>query len=114
MFLKFEEWLIIQQSREDLIGDLARVLSKQNTDNKSSRGRFDEHKSWVDIVIGIAEPEYIPVFNDAWQEFVLAKQAARDSLDEFRFLKNGRSGISSPPHPLASIDLPQLVELKTP
>jgi hypothetical protein len=81
MFLKFEEWLIIQQTREDLIGDLARVLSMQNTDHKPARGRFDEHKSWVDIVIGIPEPGYIPVFNDAWQEFVLAKQAAKDSLD---------------------------------
>ncbi len=82
MFLKFEEWLISQQTREDLIGDLARVLSKQNADNKSSRGRFDEHKRWVDIVIGISEPGYIPVFNDAWQEFVLAKQAAEEPLDE--------------------------------
>ena len=81
MFLKFEEWLIIQQTREDLIGDLARVLSTQNADHKSPRGRPDEHKSWVDIVVRIAEPGYIPVFNDAWQEFVLARQAAKDSLD---------------------------------
>ena len=81
MFLKFEEWLIFQQTREDLIGDLARVLRKQHADHKSSRGKPDEHKSWVDVVIGIAEPGYIPVFNDAWQEFVLARQEAKDSLD---------------------------------
>lgn len=81
MILRFEEWLVDQQYREDLIGDLARVLSIQNADLKSSRGKLDEHKSWVDIVIRIAEPGYIPVFNDAWQEFLLAKQAAKDTLD---------------------------------
>jgi hypothetical protein len=81
MILRFEEWLVDQQYREDLIGDLARVLSMQNADLKSSRGKLDEHKSWVDIVIRIAEPGYIPVFNDAWQEFLLAKQSAKDTLD---------------------------------
>lgn len=81
MFLRFEEWLVDQQYREDLIGDLARVLSMQNTDLKSSRSKLDEHKSWVEIVIRIAEPGYIAVFNEAWQEFLLAKQTAKDSLD---------------------------------
>ena len=81
MFLKFEEWLFDQQYREDLIGDLARILSMQKYEHRTSRRKFDEHKNWVDIVIGIAEPGYIPVFNDAWQEFVLAKQAAKDTLD---------------------------------
>jgi hypothetical protein len=80
MILRFEEWLVGQQDREDLIGDLARVLSMQNADLKSSRIKLDEHKSWVDIVIRIAEPGYIPVFNDAWQEFLLAKQTAKDTL----------------------------------
>ncbi len=113
MLLKFEEWLIVQQTREDLTGDLARVLSKQNADNKPSRSRFDEHKKWVDIVIGISEPGIIPIFNDAWQEFVLAKQAAEESLDEVGLQKNGRAAISTLPQPLAAPDLPQLVELKT-
>lgn len=81
MFLRFEEWLINQQYREDLIGDLARVLSTQNTYHKSSRRKPDEHKNWVDIVVRIDEPGYIPVFNEAWQEFLLAKQAAIDTLD---------------------------------
>ena len=56
MILKFEKWLINQQYRDDLIGDLARVLSMQNIDRKLSRRKSDEHKNWVEIVIGIAEP----------------------------------------------------------
>ena len=81
MFLRFEEWLINQQYREDLIGDLARVLCMQNIERKPSRRKPDEHKNWAEIVVGIAEPGYIAVFNEAWQEFVLAKQAVKDSLD---------------------------------
>jgi len=114
MFPTFEEWLIIQQAREDLTGDLARVLSMQNVDDKPARGRFDEHKKWADVVIGITEPGYIPIFNDAWQEFVLAKQAAEESLDEVGFPKNGRSASGSLAQPLASPNLPQLAEPKTP
>jgi hypothetical protein len=81
MVLRFEEWLINQEYREDLIGDLARVLSMQNTDRKPARRKSDEHKNWVEIVIGIAEPGYIAVFNEAWQEFLLAKQSAKDTLN---------------------------------
>jgi hypothetical protein len=81
MVLRFEEWLINQEYREDLIGDLARVLSMQNTDRKLARRKSDEHKNWVEIVIGIAEPGYIAVFNEAWQEFLLAKQSAKDTLN---------------------------------
>ena len=81
MFLRFEEWLINQQYREDLIGDLARVLCMQNIERKPSRRKPDEHKNWAEIVVGIAEPGYIAVFNEAWQEFILAKQTASDSLD---------------------------------
>ena len=81
MFQKFEEWLVDQQYREDLIGDLARLPVMQNSGQKISRRKSDEHKNWVDIVIGIAEPGYIPVFNDAWQEFVLANQIAEDTQD---------------------------------
>jgi hypothetical protein len=81
MILKFEKWLINQQYRDDLIGDLARVLSMQNTDRKPSRRRLDEHKKWAEIIVAIAEPGYIAVFNEAWQEFLLDKEAAADSLD---------------------------------
>jgi hypothetical protein len=81
MNLKFEKWLINQQYREDLIGDLARVLSMQNADRRPSRRRLDEHKKWAEIIVGIAEPAYIAVFNEAWQEFLLDKEAAADSLD---------------------------------
>jgi hypothetical protein len=81
MILKFEKWLINQQYRDDLIGDLARVLSMQNIDRKLSRRKSDEHKNWVEIIVGIAEPGYIAVFNEAWQEFLLAKQSAEDTLN---------------------------------
>jgi hypothetical protein len=81
MILKFEKWLINQQYRDDLIGDLARVLSMQNIDRKLSRRKSDEHNNWVEIVIGITEPSYIAVFNEAWQEFLLAKQSAEDALN---------------------------------
>lgn len=79
--LKFEEWLIEQQYREDLIGELARMLSMQDIEHKVSKRKFDEHKTWTDIVIKIADTRYIAVFNEAWQEFLLAKLAAKDTLD---------------------------------
>ncbi len=81
MILRFEEWLLSQQYREDLIGDLARVPSMQNIDHKASKRKSDEHKDWADIVIRIAEPGHIAVFNDAWQEFLMEKQAAAQSSD---------------------------------
>lgn len=81
IILKFEEWLIDQQHREDLIGDLAYVLSKEDTTRISTKHRADEHKNWSDVVIGISEPGYIAIFNDAWQEFLLAKQLAKDVPD---------------------------------
>jgi len=81
MLLRFEEWLFDQQYRDDLVGDLARVLSLQNIDRKPSRRKSDEHKNWVEIVIGISEPGYIAVFNEAWQEFLLAKQSTEDTLN---------------------------------
>ncbi len=74
MVLKFEEWLVDQQHREDRIGDLARILSMQKFEPKDSRRKPNEHKNWVDIVIRLAEPGYIPVFNEAWQEFLLEKE----------------------------------------
>lgn len=81
MLLIFEEWLFDQQYRDDLIGDLARVLSMQNIDREPSRRKSDEHKNWVEIVIAIAEPRYVAVFNEAWQEFLLAKQSAEGTLN---------------------------------
>jgi hypothetical protein len=76
MLAKFEEWLVGQQDRDDLIGDLARLPSLQNIDLKPSRRKLDEHKSWAEIIVGIAEPGYIAVFNEAWQEFLLDTQDA--------------------------------------
>jgi hypothetical protein len=81
MVLRFEEWLTNQQYREDLIGDLARDPNMQKIDHKPSKRKSDEHKRWVNIVIGIADPGHIAVFNEAWQEFLLAKQAAKDAPD---------------------------------
>ena len=81
MILKFEKWLINQQYRDDLIGDLACVLSMQNIDRIPSRRKQDEHKNWAEIVIGITEPGYIAVFNEAWQEFLLDRQTTQGSLD---------------------------------
>ena len=81
MVIRFGEWLVDQQYRQDLIGNLARLPIIHLGDQKSSRRKPNEHNIWADIVIGISQPGYIPVFNDAWQEFLLAKQAAEDSLD---------------------------------
>ena len=81
MFIRFGEWLVDQQYRQDLIGNLARLPIIHLGDQKSSRRKPNEHNIWADIVIGISQPEYIPVFNAAWQEFLLAKQTAADSLD---------------------------------
>jgi len=80
MLVRFEEWLANQHYREDLIGDLARLPIMQNVDRKPSKQKHNEHKKWVEIVIRIAEPRYIRVFNEAWQEFLLEKEAA-NSLD---------------------------------
>ena len=78
VILKFEEWLIDQKERRDLIGDLARILIMQDLENKPSRRKIDEHKKWVDIIIKIPEPRLIDIFNEAWQEFLVAKQLAKD------------------------------------
>lgn len=78
MAIRFEEWLINQQYREDIIGDLAHILIMRDAAHKPSKRKADEHKNWADIVISMADPRYIAVFNEAWQEFLLAKQAAND------------------------------------
>ena len=82
MILRFADWLVDQQDREDLVGDLARNPSMQSIDRKVSGRKFDEHKNWVDIVIGIAEPGHITVFNEAWQEFEVAKKEAANGAPD--------------------------------
>jgi hypothetical protein len=79
--LKFEEWLIDQQYREDSIGDLARIPIMQKMNHSFPKRKSDEHKNWVEIVVQIAQPGWVFVFNDAWQEFLLAKQAVENSPD---------------------------------
>ena len=81
MFKGFGEWLVDQQYREDLVGDLARLPIMQNSDQMLSGRKRTEHNNWADIVIAIPQSGYVFVFNDAWQEFLLAKQAAADALD---------------------------------
>jgi hypothetical protein len=81
MILRFEEWLTNQQDREDLVGNLARDPKMQNIEQKSSRRQPDEHRNWADVVISSDEPGQIAVFNEAWQEFLLAKLAAKEALD---------------------------------
>ncbi len=82
MILTFEAWLLAQQNREDLIGDLARFPSMQVVKREVAKRKPDEHKNWADIIIRAGEPGYISVFNEAWQEFLLAKQAAQTPLDK--------------------------------
>ena len=81
MVLKFGEWLVKQQYRKDLIGELARLPNLQNANQKSSRRQSDEHKCWADLVIRSTDPDQIAVFNEAWQEFLLAKRAVLDTPD---------------------------------
>jgi hypothetical protein len=81
IILKFEDWLNDQQYREDSIGDLARLPSIQNIEPSISKRKLDEHKDWADTIIRMDQPGYIFVFNEAWQEFLLAKQAAEDASD---------------------------------
>ena len=81
MILTFSDWLVNQQNRKDPIGELARVPGLQNPEIKPSRRKSDEHKNWATIIINSTSPEYVEVFNQAWQEFLLAKQAAKSSLE---------------------------------
>lgn len=78
MILRFEEWLVEQQNRKDVIGNFARVLDLDGIREQFSRRKLDEHRNWADIVIKMAQPGHIDAFNSAWQEFLLAKKAALD------------------------------------
>lgn len=81
MISTFEDWLNNQQYRSDLIGELAREPGLKYPENKTSRRKRDEHKNWATIIVNNVGPHYIDVFNDAWQEFLLAKQAAENSQE---------------------------------
>lgn len=81
MILKFEEWLTEQNAREDRIGDFARVLGKVEFPPLFLKHKWDEHKGWAELVTRIPEPGYVPTFNLAWREYVLAKESALESLD---------------------------------
>jgi len=80
MTLTFDEWLSNQQNRSDPIGELARVPSMRSSPHLPSGRGANEHKNWADLVIRIPEPGHVAVFNDAWQEFLLAKEAAQEPL----------------------------------
>jgi hypothetical protein len=81
MILRFEAWLINQQDRQDFVGDLARVLNKPDIERKFPGRKRDEHQNWADIVIRIAQPGHVDAFNEAWQEFLLEKQAALEASE---------------------------------
>ena len=81
MTLRFDVWLKEQQTRQDEIGELARIPSMIGPESTASKRVIDEHHSWVDIVVKMADARHIPVFNEAWQEFLLAKQAAQGARD---------------------------------
>lgn len=79
--MTFEEWLIAQESRQDHVGDLARAPGMRNGADTVSKRKLDEHKSWANAVIKTAKPSHIAVFNEAWQEFLLAKEATKEFPD---------------------------------
>lgn len=81
MTLRFADWLFNQRHRKDDIGDLARVLALQDIGQKFSKHKVDEHKSWADIVTKIDAPGHIFAFNEAWQEFLLARHLARNAVN---------------------------------
>jgi hypothetical protein len=51
----------------------------QKMNQSFPKRKSDEHKNWVEIVVQIAQPGWVFVFNDAWQEFLVAKQAVENS-----------------------------------
>ena len=75
MSLTFGDWLAMQHEREDSIGAFARGLKVENIDERSQRGKRNEHTRWVNVVLNMQQPAYVTTFNVAWQEFLLAKAA---------------------------------------
>lgn len=72
----FKSWLAEQQHREDSIGALARIPSMQLVEQAKPYRKSDEHKVWTEIVIQISEAGFVDAFNEAWQEFQVAKKKA--------------------------------------
>ena len=81
MELTFEDWLAAQHHREDSIGAFARGLKVDRLDEKSKKGKQNEHTIWVNIVLDMRQQEYVTTFNIAWQEFLVAKEAAAAELE---------------------------------
>jgi hypothetical protein len=79
--MTFEEWITVQQSRKDFIGEFARILATQDREQTVSKRRsnVDEHRFWADIITRMPPPGYVVAFNQAWQEFLLARQKAKES-----------------------------------
>lgn len=77
--LRFDTWLTDQQHRADAVGELARAPGMLVVDPKPSKRAPDEHRNWADVVTRFDDPRHIPAFNDAWQEFLLARRAADDA-----------------------------------
>lgn len=81
MILNFKAWLFEQQHRKDPIGELARTPSLQDPDIKTSQQKRDEHKIWATIIVHIPRPGIVEDFNEAWQEYLLAKEAAESPVE---------------------------------
>ena len=74
--LSFEVWLVAQEARKDVVGDFASFWGKQGLPAIFTKRKVDEHKKWAESVCRIAQPGHISAFNVAWQEFILARDAA--------------------------------------
>jgi hypothetical protein len=98
MIPRFEQWLIDQRYRKDLIGDLARYPSMQNIEQNLSKRKSDEHKDWANIVIRIALNQGPLPFstrlgkNSCWQ----SKQQKSPWINLGLLRTNGRSEICAP------------------
>ncbi len=76
MEITFQDWLLQQQSRADLVGNLARAVSTTDPHYTPTRRKNDEHKKWADIITRQGKPEYIQAFNGAWNEYLAIKDDA--------------------------------------
>ena len=77
--MKFKEWLNDQRHRNDAVGALAQA-TKDVSQVPLARGRQqDEHKKWAEFLTRNGTWRHVVAFNDAWQEFLLAKEAAGES-----------------------------------
>ena len=76
--MQFQQWLTNQKEREDQIGRLARDMDEIDAKKypASQRRKADEHRQWASIVTRFGSPAHVRSFNQAWQEFLQAKQRA--------------------------------------